>query len=59
MEMGFRKLSTFNIKDDCFLSLDITHVGVLDSFGRMHWSSKKEVIKAKDLFKKDLKKKAL
>jgi len=34
-------------KEDCFLRDGYTHVGVKDSFGRVHWACRKDVARAK------------
>jgi len=39
-------------KRDCFLKGDSTHIGLSDSFGRIHWASKKDVKKARQAFQK-------
>jgi hypothetical protein len=59
LDVGETSNFIFNIEDNCFLSFNITHVGVMDTFGRMPWSSKKEVTRAKESFKKDLHEKSL
>ena len=39
-------------KKDCFLDKDYTHIGLLDSFGRVHWASASEVKEAREKFRK-------
>jgi len=34
-------------EQDCFLEKDFTHIGISDSFGRVHWASHSDVKKAK------------
>lgn len=36
---------------DCFFSKPFTHVGITDSFGRTHWAPKKDIAKAKKMYK--------
>ncbi len=36
--------------DDCFLAEDFTHLGIIDTFGRTHWASRKDIAKAKKKF---------
>lgn len=38
----------------CFLKDDYTHIGLIDSFGRIHWAPKKDVTKARKSFRKKL-----
>ena len=42
---------------DCFLREKHTHIGLSDSFGRVHWAPTKDVIKARREFRKDFGKK--
>ena len=57
LEVGESLMEFFNLKEDAFLSLDPTHIGVRDTFGRMHWASKKSLEKAKKDFFKEFQKK--
>lgn len=34
-------------QEDCFLGEDYTHIGLSDSFGRVHWASPSDVAKAR------------
>lgn len=38
---------------DCFLGERWTHIGLKDSFGRLHWASSREVAIARKSFKRD------
>jgi hypothetical protein len=38
---------------DCFLKNDFTHIGLSDSFDRIHWAPHKDIRKAKGKFVKD------
>jgi hypothetical protein len=57
LEVGDSLTELFTYKKDAFLSLDPTHVGVRDTFGKMHWASKKSLKEAKKEFFKEFKKK--
>jgi len=41
--------------EDCFLREKDTHIGLSDSFGRVHWAPARDVTKAKREFRKDFK----
>jgi len=45
----------FPYNQECFLSRNFTHVGVRDSFGRSHWTSRKDFSKAQAIYDKDFK----
>lgn len=57
LEVGESVNLLFNINKDSLLALDPTHVGITDSFGRQHWSTKVSLKKAKKDFFKDFPKK--
>jgi hypothetical protein len=57
LEVGDSLMEFFNLKEDAFLSMDPTHIGVRDTFGRMHCASKKSLKKAKKDFLKGFPKK--
>lgn len=38
---------------ECFLSEDITHIGLSDSFGQIHWAARKDVKRARKSFQRD------
>lgn len=57
LEVGESLTELFSYKEDAFLSLNPTHVGVRDTFGRVHWASKKSLKEAKKNFFKEFKKK--
>jgi hypothetical protein len=42
--------------ESCFLNEQFTHIGVSDSYGRVHWTPKKQVDEAKKIFRKEFKK---
>ena len=44
---------------DCFLSTDFYKAGLIDSFGRKHWVSRKQIEEAKDRYQIDFKKKEI
>lgn len=37
---------------DCFLGKDWTHIGLSDSFGRVHWAKPSEIKKAREAYQK-------
>ena len=57
LEVGDSLTVFFKYEKDAFLSLAPTHIGVRDSFGRMHWASRRSLKKAKKDFFKEFKKK--
>lgn len=57
LEVGDSLSVLFQCKADAFLSENPTHVGVRDSFGRMHWAAGKSLAEAKKEFFKEFKKK--
>jgi len=48
---GLDLLLPYNI--NCFLAEDLNQVGIIDSFGNIHWSSKKQIQVAKIQHRKD------
>jgi hypothetical protein len=52
LEIGDSVNQFFPCNDESFLSIDPTHIGLRDTFGRMHWASNKSLKQAKkDFFK--------
>ncbi len=47
----------FKISEDCFLSEGWTHIGVKDSFSRIHWAPKRNVSVAKKSYLEKFKQK--
>ena len=43
----------FPYKEDCFLKNEFTHIGILDSFGRVHWAPKEDIQNAQNRYRKD------
>jgi len=56
LEIGDSITQLFNHKPDAFLSLDPARVGIRDTFGRMHWASRKSLKSAKKDFLKGFQK---
>jgi len=56
LEVGDSFMQFFNLTEDAFLSLDPTHVGIRDTFGRMHWATRKSLKQAKKDFQKEFQK---
>ena len=50
LDVGESATFLFKLNQDCFLLEDWTHIGVSDSFGRIHWAPKKNVSVAKKSF---------
>ena len=50
LEVGDGRDFLFKIKTDCFLAHKWTHIGIRDSFGRVHWAPKKHVTEAREAF---------
>ncbi len=57
LDVGNNKNFLFKVSDDLFLAEAWTHVGIRDSFGRMHWAPKRQVSMAKYSLKEKLLKK--
>ena len=57
LEIGERMNLFFLEEDDSLLSMDPTHVGICDSFGREHWADRSSLKKAKDEYFKKFPKK--
>jgi hypothetical protein len=52
LEIGERLSLLFHLKEDAFLTNDITHIGITDSFSRVHWNSRKNTGQVrKDFFR--------
>jgi len=57
LEVGEYVTLPLLLKEDCAIAADPTHFGVLDSFGRLHWATKRSLKKAKkEYFEKHEKK---
>ena len=57
LEVGDSVNQFFAFNQESFLSIDPTHVGLRDTFGRMHWASRKSLKEAKKRFFSDFEKK--
>lgn len=53
MEVGDRINILFPHEADSFLKNEPTHIGLNDSFGRIHWAPRREVTRAMDTYYKD------
>ncbi len=51
LEVGENIDLLFPLDDKCLLTQTITHIGIRDSFDRVHWASHKDVKEAIKLFK--------
>ena len=51
LEIGEGRDFLLKFEKDCFLSESWTHIGIKDSFGRIHWASKRNVKAARKLYK--------
>ena len=60
-ELDIGDCGSFFLKnnEDCFLLEDWTHIGISDSFGRIHWAPKKNIKEAKKAYKKKLEKRGI
>lgn len=47
LDIGEGRDFLLKFSEDCFLSEDWTHIGIKDSFSRIHWAPKKNVTVAK------------
>jgi hypothetical protein len=57
LEIGEGLTLLFDLKEDSFLTGDITHIGIRDSFSRVHWNSRKNTKQVKEEFSHWLEKK--
>ena len=57
LEVGDILTQLLRYNKEAFLSLEPTHIGFRDTFGRMHWASRRSLKKAKKNFFKDFRKK--
>ncbi len=57
LEVGEKLTLLFTEEKNSLLAVDPTHVGICDSFGRLHWCTKKSLKEAKKDFFKDFPKK--
>lgn len=51
LEVGEGRDFLFTFDKDCFLSEKWTHIGIKDSFGRIHWARKSNLKTAKQMYK--------
>lgn len=51
MKVGDEKNILLKFNKDCFLKKQFTHIGIKDSFGRIHWAPRKHFRRAKHTFK--------
>ncbi|MCI0419690.1 MAG: hypothetical protein L0312_10785 [Acidobacteria bacterium] len=47
LEVGEHVTYPFPLEKECFLGQDFTHVGICDSFGRVHWAARSDYVKAR------------
>lgn len=52
LEVGDGRDFLFEVKADCFLAGAWTHIGIRDSFGRIHWAPKNHIEEARESFKR-------
>jgi len=57
LEVGDSVKQFFPFNQESFLSVDPSHVGLRDTFGRMHWATRRSLREAKKEFFKDFQKK--
>ncbi|MFH1033699.1 MAG: hypothetical protein V1806_04260 [Pseudomonadota bacterium] len=50
LEVG-NEVNLFLSFEKCFLSMDWTHIGIKDSFGRIHWAPRRNIVKAKKTYR--------
>ena len=55
LEMAEQAQLVFPYEEGCFLKDEFTHIGISDSFGRIHWAPKKDIEEAKEQYRKDFK----
>lgn len=53
LRVGDKTDVLFEYREDCFLREDPTHIGLRDSFGRIHWAPHQDVEEACSQFKGD------
>jgi hypothetical protein len=58
LDMGEKLSLLLPFKEDASLSVDPTHVGILDSFGRLHWATRSSLSRAKAQFFQEFPRKA-
>jgi hypothetical protein len=56
LEIGDSVNQFFPYNEESFLSINPSHIGLRDTFGRIHWASKKSLEEAKKQFLKEFKK---
>ena len=47
LDVGEKRVWPLPFDKDCLLSEAFTHIGICDTFGRIHWAPKKDVAKAR------------
>jgi len=52
LEVGEGVSLLISWREDCFLGEGYTHIGLCDSFGRVHWAPPKHVRKAREAYQK-------
>lgn len=52
LDVGEKSDYLFPIDKECLLEKGITHIGMMDSFGRIHWAPKKHVKEAMNTYNK-------
>jgi hypothetical protein len=52
LDVGEQLMLLIKYEKDCFLKGDTTHIGLSDSFGRIHWALAKDVKKTRQAFQK-------
>jgi hypothetical protein len=53
LEVGEKLTLLIPWRQDCFLSTDMTHIGLSDTFGRLHWAPRSDVERAGAEYKKE------
>ena len=53
LEVGDKKQMLFEYNEACLLKSKMNHIGIGDSFGRMHWAPKKDMAIAQKKYNKD------
>jgi hypothetical protein len=56
LDIGDGRDFLLQFSEDCFLSKDWTHIGIKDSYSRIHWAPKKNVNVARQEYMKKFKK---
>ncbi len=53
LDVGQKLVLLLPYERDCFLSTDVTKVGILDTFGRTHWAPSRNLNDARQEYRKD------